>query len=459
MSGARLEAGPAERELLLAKERSKKELDRVKGLKKQLEGFLKTLKNWQHCAETTACYLATSVDPDGFEVGRELKKWSEAQTELTEQVTNTLGATFQGAVMDPIAKWLDSFKAFKAVLKEFTDARSSRDHYVSKMKGLRDKQAKGKCKPDKMQRNQRKLASAMSEYGRVEAASLVASREFFTKCHNYFIIVTARFSQFQERLCRELHNEYQSYGPWAVKILKMKEENMIPLGRFGNNSNGSGGGGGGGGGAAVHHHHHHHSGGGGASSESGRDSSNYGGRDSAASSSGVDSGFGGSGDGFGRGGQPPPQQPQQQPQQEDTGWGDGWGGDGGGANVAASAPPMDDGFGDFGDGGGFGGGGGNNRGGGGSNGGGDDGFGLDWGDGGGDAAQQPAVPPLPEPGSAAGPTRPARKSSPSADFDGFGDFGGLSAADLSAAPSAPAPLPQQQQQQQQGGANPFADFF
>ena len=78
-------------------------------------------------------------------------------SELNDHVSTKLSHMFEVAIIEPILKWLESFKPLKGMLKEWNEARSSRDHYVKKMAQLRTQMAKGKVNMDKVQRNTRKL--------------------------------------------------------------------------------------------------------------------------------------------------------------------------------------------------------------------------------------------------------------------------------------------------------------
>jgi hypothetical protein len=61
---------PHEAELGAARGRLKETLARVQHLKKQLEAFLKTLKNFSHCTDTACACLADAIDAERFPAGR-----------------------------------------------------------------------------------------------------------------------------------------------------------------------------------------------------------------------------------------------------------------------------------------------------------------------------------------------------------------------------------------------------
>ena len=491
-----------EAELGAAHGRLKKTMAQVQELKKKLEAFLKMLKNWSHCADSTCQTLTEAIDPERFEVGREISKWAKQQSELNERVSESLSETFNSAVLKPVIAWIDSFKLVKDVLKEYAKAYTSRKHYEEKVAKLKLQQMKGKAKPDKVQRNLRKLDSARSEYKRIEAMSIKETRAFFTKCHNNFVSVTAMFARFHERLGREFNNEWQANGPWAVKILRMKSDDLPPDPRY---MSGSGAGGNG------------TSGRGSGYEGSGRDSSgSYGGgesferrRDSqaSASSSGMESNGRSSSAGLPYQGDSSRRKSSGSGNNNssndsnnnfthngssgDNAWagGDSWGETAPSSMDSASASGSVDGFDGWGANDGAG-----SRSVSGSNANANvDGFG-DWDDVGtsrrsaqGPAPARPARQPSPAldssnaaaveddgfgafgdfgdgfsstpPASAAAggvgaaPNRPARKTSPSStsvDDDGFGAFGDFGGMQASMPPSAPAPFPPQQGQGQQG---------
>lgn len=484
-----------------------------------MEQYLKTIKAWQSNQSKVAVFCAESIDPTAS-VSKFMVEWSTGVTKLTAHVTEDLSDMFNSAVLEPIKIWLDEFKPLKGMLKDYFDARASRDHYVKKMQSLRMQMAKGKVKMDKVQRNTRKLAGAMAEYVRLEAYTLTSVTVFFKKCRNNFIQVTARHAQFQQRMVKDISVHTSTYGTYAKKILSMRDplgaspaeaaklaaegakdatakgmanvSSKIPTFYRSSGRNTS---------SSVGSTNSAASSDWGASerqSTSSVETSTSGGGFGGGGEEGTgandnDGGFGGFGDdaNSGNGGE-----------QKDGGDGnnnngngsngnggggdDGWGDDGWGGNTTTqsmpSAPPIDDGFGgdDWGgststtsasssniNGGaidnGFGDWGDNNDGGGGG------GSGMSSGGG---FMEQPTVPPVPpqspmsfsNPPTRAPPARPARQSLE----DPFGNF---DANDNAAMPQQPPLQPQQQQQQpaaapsvqeQQVDAttgNPFLDFF
>ena len=368
----------------------------------------------------------------------EIARWAQQQAALNERVGGSLAEQFDAAVMKPVLAWIDTFKVVREMLKEYLKAWTARKHYEDKVAKLKVAQMKGKAKPDKVQRNLRKLDAARSEYARSEASAVRDTRAFFTKCHNNFISVTAMFARFHERLGREFNNEWQANGPWAVQILRMKEDELpVPAAAAeqGGHSNSVG---------------HDGGGSGGRDGNGGRTGSNAGseGRESSGSFGGTGSQSNGRGGGGGGGGGRDSQMssyssgaesgrssfasspPAASNNSDNNGnAGDAWGA--GAADTSNGMGAADDGFGDWG---------GGNGAAGNSGGGNDDGFG-DWGDmGAASASTQPQQQQEVAPG------RPRRKSSPTpvendGGFGAFGDFGGSEDGGFAAAPAALAPLP------------------
>ena len=137
MSSAGSPQSAHEEELGAARGRLKDTLARVNGLKKQLEAFLKTLKNWAHCTETASTCIAEAINPKHFAVGGEIERWASQQAALNERVGGSLAEAFDTAVMKPVLAWLESFKVVKDMLKEYTKAFSSRKHYEDKVAKLK----------------------------------------------------------------------------------------------------------------------------------------------------------------------------------------------------------------------------------------------------------------------------------------------------------------------------------
>jgi hypothetical protein len=214
-----------EEQLLLAKDKIRGLKHRVDEMRRIMEQYLKTIKTWQGNQSKVAVFCAESIDPTAS-VSKVMVEWSAGVTKLTAHVTEDLSEMFNSAVLEPIKIWLDEFKPLKGMLKDYFDARASRDHYVKKMQSLRMQMAKGKVKMDKVQRNTRKLAGAMAEYVRLEAYTLTSVTVFFKKCRNNFIQVTARHAQFQERMVKDISVHTSTYGTFAKKILSMRD----PLG-------------------------------------------------------------------------------------------------------------------------------------------------------------------------------------------------------------------------------------
>ena len=209
----------AEDELVKAKEKIKHMKHRVDMLLRQMLEYMATVKKWQQVQEQTSIFCAESIDP-AAPVAKIMMDWSNEVAELNVHVTTTLSQMFHTAIMDPILKWLDEFKPLKGMLKDYHEARSSRDHYVKKMMQLRSQMAKGKVKMEKVQRNTRKLAGAMAEYKRLEIYTLMQIKSFYGKCRNNFIQVTARHAQFQERLLKDLNAKTVTrFSNFAKEIL------------------------------------------------------------------------------------------------------------------------------------------------------------------------------------------------------------------------------------------------
>jgi hypothetical protein len=215
----------AEQELSIAKDKLKALKNRVEELKRNMLHYIKTVKAWQESQEKNAVFCAESIDP-AAKVSKAMINWSNGVSALSLHVTSDLAQMFDDAVLEPIRGWLDEFKPLKNILKDYFEAKSSRDHYVKKMANLRMQMAKGKVKMDKLQRNTRKLAGATAEYVRLEAYTITNVKLFYDKCRNHFIQVTARHAQFQERMIKDIHSKTSTYADFAKQILAMRK----PLG-------------------------------------------------------------------------------------------------------------------------------------------------------------------------------------------------------------------------------------
>ena len=207
-----------ETQLLQAKETIVGIRKRVVALQKSLKEYIKYVVQWQNDTSRNASFLQGCV-PASSSTSNDISVWAKNQTDLSDTVRQKLVNMYMTAVQNPVDEWLDAFKPMKSILTEYYEARKSRDHYMGKIAKLRNKIAKGKLKPEILQRNERKLAAALAEYKRLETYSIAQLMDFYRKCDLNFVTVVARQAQFQERLARETMGIYKGYPSFASKII------------------------------------------------------------------------------------------------------------------------------------------------------------------------------------------------------------------------------------------------